>query len=117
MFSKFDWCEIQAVLVRKTFVSHSYIECPAEGDCIRVVTGRAWARSRIHGGLHLHCRRRGSSVASEDGFRSESLDRSQLLHLRALCYASIILRSVPYYSCIAYARRNDCLKELLHVRV
>ena len=25
MFSKFDRCEMQVVLVRKTFVSHSYI--------------------------------------------------------------------------------------------
>ena len=90
-------------------------------DVSRRVIASVWLQGEpwfgIHGGLHLHCRRRGGSVASEDGFHSESLDRSQFPHLRAPCCASIILWSVPYYSRIVCARRNDRLKELSHVRV
>src|SRR5271169_5186578 len=37
MFSRFDRCEMQAVLVRRAFVSHSWIGCLKESDCMRVV--------------------------------------------------------------------------------
>ena len=51
---------IQAVLVRRAFVSHSCIGCFVESDCIRVVARKVLVWSRIHAG----CRPVSISIAA-----------------------------------------------------
>ena len=48
IFSRFDRCEMQAVLVRRVFISHSWMGCLRESDCMRVVERRTLVWSRIH---------------------------------------------------------------------